>query len=334
MSNKPIQQSGKPRQTQTSMRLLRTMKFIRHVEESIAHKYAENKMRCPTHLSTGQEAVAVGVCLALAQKDQVFSTHRAHAHYLAKGGQLPAMLAEIYGKATGCCGGKGGSMHLIDLAAGFLGSTAIVGNSLPIAVGAALTNQILRTGKVVCVFFGDAATEEGVFHESINFAALRKLPILFVCENNLFSVYSPLQVRQPPNRVIWKFAAGYGLQTAHGNGYNVREVLQMTQKALCHIRSGKGPFFLEFATYRWREHCGPNFDNQLGYRDPREFKAWQKRDSIAGLEAELLAQNPRNAAGIRRMQIAIEKEVAQAFIFAEKAPFPKPNRAAANVWAK
>jgi len=224
-------------------------------------------------------------------------------------------------------------MHLIDLAAGFLGSTAIVGNSIPIAVGAALTNRILNTRKVVCVFFGDAAIEEGAFHEAANFAVLRKLEVLFICENNLFSVYSPLDVRQPPDRPIWRFASGYGMKSVHGDGNNAMEVFNLTRNALTHIRSGNGPCFLEFATYRWREHCGPNYDNELGYRSLREFNEWKARDPIATLEAELMSRGLLNTAAPSAIQSTIEKEVELTFQFAEESPFPSPDRMTVNLFA-
>ena len=177
------QQRG-PELMASPLDMLRAMTRIRMVEEEIAKRYPEQQMRCPVHLSIGQEAAAVGVCSALQSTDWAFSGHRNHAHYLAKGGNLKAMLAEIYGKATGCCGGKGGSMHLTDQNAGFIGATPIVGSTVPIAVGAALTAQREGNGRVVVVFLGDGAMEAGVVHESLNFAALKKLPILFACENN------------------------------------------------------------------------------------------------------------------------------------------------------
>ena len=170
--------------------LLFQMKRIRHVEEKIAARYHEGKMRCPTHLSIGQEAVASAVGLSLRRDDFAISTHRAHAHYLGKGGNLQAMIAEIYGRATGCSGGRGGSMHLIDLSAGFVGSTAIVGNSIPIGVGLGLSAKLHGTEQISCVFLGDGAIEEGVFYESANFAVVKRLPVLFLCENNFYSVYS------------------------------------------------------------------------------------------------------------------------------------------------
>ena len=241
-----------------------SMLRIRLVEESIANKYSEQKMRCPTHLSIGQEAIAVGVCSNLTNEDQVLSTHRAHAHYLAKGGCLNSMLAEVYGKVTGCSRGMGGSMHLIDKSVGFMGSTAIVGNTIPVAVGSALAMKINNKSSISCVFFGDGATEEGVFYESINFAIVRKLPVLFICENNFYSVYSGLEVRQPKERRIFEMVRAIGIEANYGDGNNVLEVSELTKAARDKIMSGQGPQFLEFDTYRWREHCGPNYDNDIG----------------------------------------------------------------------
>jgi pyruvate dehydrogenase E1 component alpha subunit len=290
-------------------------------------------MRCPTHLSIGQEAVAAGVCLALRQDDQVVSTHRAHAHYLAKGGNLKAMIAEIYGKSTGCSRGKGGSMHLIDLSVGFLGSTAIVANTIPIGVGAALSNQVLGHDKVACVFLGDAAIEEGVFHEAANFAVVRKLPVLFVCENNLYSVYSPLKVRQPDDRPIWRFAAGYGMASAHGDGNDAPSAYALAKEAVEHVRAGHGPFFLELATYRWREHCGPQYDNDLGYRTVEEFLEWQARDPIARLESHLETHCAGAKDDLREMKHTIAAEVDDAFRFADESPFPDAGEAFTQLFA-
>ena len=183
--------------TITLKKLYREMVRIRIVEESIAEHYPEQEMRCPVHFSIGQEAVAVGVCVHLDPSDHVFSNHRSHGHYLAKGGDLKAMVAEIYGKEAGCSRGFGGSMHLLDLKHGFLGAAPIVGSTIPIAVGSALTATVKEEDRVTVVFLGDGATEEGVFSESLNFAALKQLPVVFVCENNLYSVYSPLSVSQP-----------------------------------------------------------------------------------------------------------------------------------------
>ena len=197
-----------------------SMLRIRMVEEEIASKYPEQEMRCPVHLSIGQEGAAVGVCSALNTNDWIFSGHRNHAHYLAKGGNLKSMISEIYGKSTGCCGGKGGSMHLTDRSAGFIGATPIVGSTIPIAVGAALTAKRNKSNRVVVIFLGDGAMESGVVHESMNFAATAKLPIIFACENNLYSVYSSLEVRQPRNRKIYKMVKSHGIETYKFNTSN------------------------------------------------------------------------------------------------------------------
>jgi len=273
----------------TAVELWQAMLRIRRVEEAIADHYSEQEMRCPVHLSIGQEAAAVGVCAALHQKDWVLSGHRSHAHYLAKGGDLKRMLAEIYGKATGCCGGKGGSMHLTDQAAGFIGATPIVGSTVPIAVGAALTSQMRKEDRVVVIFLGDGAMEAGVVHESLNFASLKKLPVLFACENNLYSVYSPMAVRQPENRSLSQLAAGHGMETMLADGNDVQAVYAASLQACDSLRQGKGPVFLEMPTYRWREHCGPNYDNDIGYRTPEEFQNWQAKDPLEKIAARIPA---------------------------------------------
>jgi pyruvate dehydrogenase E1 component alpha subunit len=297
-------------------KLFESMLRIRLVEESIANKYSEQKMRCPTHLSIGQEAIAVGVCANLTSQDQVLSTHRAHAHYLAKGGCLNSMMAEIYGKASGCSKGMGGSMHLIDTSVGFMGSTAIVGNTIPVAVGLALEKKLTRKKSVACVFFGDGATEEGAFYESVNFAIIHSLPILFICENNLYSVYSGLEVRQPVDRKIYKMVRAMGISAQHGNGNDVEEVARKVKHAKTTILKSGGPQFLEFDTYRWREHCGPNFDNNIGYREESEFLKWKKRDPLKNFYSE------NSQKYIDRKIDAISQEIDDAHQFADDSKFP------------
>jgi len=307
--------------------LLFRMKRIRGVEETIAARYTEWKMRCPTHLCTGQEAVAAAVGLVLRKVDFAVSTHRAHGHYLGKGGSLPRMMAEIYGKATGCSAGKGGSMHLIDKSVGFMGSTAIVGNTIPLGVGLALSIKLHKTDQVSCVFLGDGAIEEGVFYEAVNFAALKQLPVLFICENNLYSVYSPLTVRQPKNRQIYELVSAIGVPSQEGNGNQVSEVFQKVSKAVDSIRQGKGPQFFEFHIYRWREHCGPNFDNDIGYRTEEEYLTWKARDPVQQFEQQLLEQQTISTEEIKQLEKTIEAEVEAAFQFAEDSPFPIPETA-------
>jgi pyruvate dehydrogenase E1 component alpha subunit len=310
----------------------RAMMRIRMVEEAIVAHYGEAEMRCPVHLSIGQEAAAVGSCQALATTDKVFSTHRCHAHYLAKGGDLRRMLAEIYGKAAGCVGGRGGSMHLMDIEKGVVASVPIVGSSIALAGGSALADK--RTGRnhVTAAYFGDASVEEGVFHETANLAALHKLPIVFVCENNLFSVYTPLRERQP-SRPLTDLAEAHGIATRHGDGNDVVEVHRMTKAAVDRARKGRGPAFLLFDTYRWREHCGPNYDNAIGYRTEAEFGRWKKRDPIGRLARQLRAAGQLSVEREAEITAEIAAEIAAAIEFARSAPLPTPDQAALHVYA-
>lgn len=314
--------------------LLFQMKRIRAVEEEIAHRYPQGKMRCPTHLSIGQEAVSAAAGLALRKNDLAVSGHRAHAHYLGKGGSLKAMIAEIYGKATGCAHGKGGSMHLIDESVGFMGSTAIVGGTVPVGVGLGLGIKLAKTDQVSCVFMGDAVAETGAFYESLNFAVLKKLPVIFICENNLYSVYTPLHKRQPAQRAIHEVAASFGARTAGGDGNDCEAVYQTIQSSLMHIRAGSGPVFLEFQTYRWREHCGPNYDNDIGYRTEAEFLEWKAKDPIPSQETLLLSRGEIDQEQIAAMNAAIVAEVQAAFDAAEAAPFPRAEEAFTHVYAR
>jgi TPP-dependent pyruvate/acetoin dehydrogenase alpha subunit len=314
--------------------LLFGMRRIRAVEETIAERYAEGRMRCPVHLSTGQEAVSAAVGLVLRPTDLAVSGHRAHAHYLAKGGSLPRMLAELYGKATGCSRGKGGSMHLIDEGAGFKGSTAIVGGTVPIGTGLGLSIKRRGTDQVACVFLGDAVVEEGVFFESVNFAVLHRLPVLYVCENNLYSVYSPLSVRQPAGRAIHAMVAGLGITTGAADGNDPEAVFFTCAEQVCAIRSGGGPAFLEYSTYRWREHCGPNFDNDIGYRTEAEYLAWKERDPVATYARRLLQSRELTEIDIDAMDREIAAEVRDAFVFAENSPFPSATTAGDHVYAR
>lgn len=316
-----------------SLRLLRDMVLIRKVEEGIADRYPNGEMRCPTHLSIGQEAAAVAVGVALEKGDLAISTHRAHAHYIAKGGSLPKMIAEIYGKVTGCCRGRGGSMHLIDKAVGFLGSTAIVGNSLPIGTGLSLALQLKKSRQLAAIFLGDGCIEEGSFYESVNFAVVRKLPALFVCENNLYSVYSPLSVRQPEGRKIYKMVQGLGMTSATADGNDVEAAYEASQAAITHIRGGNGPFFLELSTYRWREHCGPNFDNDLGYRTEEEFLGWKSRDPIERYQRRLLRRGVIDTNGLSALYAQLDIEVLAAFQFAESSAFPAQAEAFTDEYA-
>ncbi len=313
--------------------LYRVMLRIRRVEEALATRYAEQQMRCPMHLCIGQEAIAAGVCTALRRDDVVFSNHRAHGHYLAKGSNLNAMVAEIYGRSTGCCGGRGGSMHLIDLSVGFLGATPIVGGTVPLAVGAAWAAQLKGQDRIGVAFFGDGCFEEGVMHESLNFAALYRLPVLFVCENNNFSVYTPLQERQPA-RPIHTVAQAHGMSAWSGDGNDVEAVALIAREAVARARSGGGPQFLEFDTYRWREHCGPNFDDELNYRSAEEIAAGKERCPVLRARRRLIDERIVDEATLSEMEQEIAREIDVAFRFALESPAPLPAAAATKVYAQ
>lgn len=305
---------------------------IRKVEEALADQYPGEEMRCPLHLCIGQEAIAVGVSSALNQADVVFSNHRAHGHYLAKGGDLAAMIAEIFGRENGCCGGRGGSMHLIDKNVGFMGSTPIVGGTVPLAVGAAFKFFISAESNVSVIFLGDGCFEEGVVHKSLNFAALHKLPIIFVCENNNFSVYTPLSNRQP-SRPIYSIALAHGMHAEEGDGNDVLAISDIMDKAVQRARVGEGPSFLEFRTYRWREHCGPSFDDHLQYRSNSEIEAGLARCPITRFEAECLRNIPNFKDIQKELSDKIQNEIMSAFEYSRSGKKPELNSAFGNIYA-
>ena len=314
--------------------MLLSMLRIRRVEEAIAARYPEREMRCPVHLSIGQEAAAVGVIAALAPADLVMSAHRAHAHYLAKGGDLDALVAELYGKATGCTSGKGGSMHLLDVGAGMIGATPIVAGSLPVAVGTAFGAWMQGHTTVTAVFLGEGATEQGVFAECLNFAALKALPVLFVCENNGYSVYSPLDVRQAPGRDRCALAAAHGLVAVRADGNDVERTYLLAAAAVERARAGRGPSYLELDTYRWLEHCGPNVDDDLGYRTPEEAAAWHARCPLATYRDTCLARGVVTEADLIAAEAAIRVEIEAAFARAKAAPFPPESALLDGVYAE
>jgi pyruvate dehydrogenase E1 component alpha subunit len=316
------------------LRLYREMLRIRLVEEHIAEVYSQQQMRCPVHLSIGQEAVAVGVCSALTPRDYVFGGHRSHSHYLAKGGNLKAMIAELYGKAPGCSSGKGGSMHLIDPSCGFMGAAPIVGSTIAIATGAAMAAAMRGEDRVTVPFFGEGSTEEGAFYESINFAALKHLPIVFLCENNLYSVYSPLSVRQPAERDLLRLVKAMGMQAFGGDGNDVMAVRELMLEAVSKARCGEGPTLLEFSTYRWREHCGPSYDNDLGYRTESEFLAWKALCPIARMECQLLRNGTVTERELRAFREEFLAEAEDAVRFGKESPYPDQSVLMQDVYAE
>jgi TPP-dependent pyruvate/acetoin dehydrogenase alpha subunit len=323
-----FEDSGK----ELSYSLLYDMLRIRLIEEGIGDLYPEQEMRCPVHLCIGQEAIPVGVCSSLLKEDIVMGNHRSHGHYLAKGGDLKAMMAEIYGKSTGCSKGMGGSMHLVDLSVNFLGTTPIVAGIIPVAVGTAFASWMTNENRVTAIFLGRGATEEGVFAECLNFASLKKLPVVFISEDNLFSVYSPLSERQPSERDNVAIAKAYGIPGNRGDGNNIQTVYKLAQTAISHARTQQGPYFLEFETYRWREHCGPNFDNDLGYRSENEYQEWKQRCPVESFEKSLLDAKILKKNQVDEMRRAILQEFEEAVDFAKSSPFPDPGEIGKNLY--
>jgi pyruvate dehydrogenase E1 component alpha subunit len=292
--------------------LFRAMLRIRRIEETIEARYHQDQMKTPIHLVIGQEAAAVGCCTALRPSDLVYSSHRTHGAYLAKGGDLKRMLSEMHCRVNGCVASRGGSMHLIDKSVGMAGTSAIVGGAVPIAVGAALAAQMKGEDRVVVVFIGDATTEEGVMAESLNFAALKKVPIVFFCENNFYSVQSPLATRQPA-RDIRAWAEAHGMPAISVDGVNVLAVRDAVLKAAAHARAGNGPTFIEVPVYRFRAHGGAGDDSKTGYRDEAERAAWEAVDPLVLFRSFLTKKSVLHDSSIERMEREVASEIADAF---------------------
>ncbi len=306
-------------------RLYRALYRIRRLEEEIARVYPTDRIKSPVHLSIGQEAVSVGICEALRPRDVVFGTYRGHALYLAKGGDLRRMVAELYGKATGCTRGKGGSMHLIDPEQGVMGTSAVVGTTIANAVGYAYAVRYRSEDRIVASFFGDGATEEGVFSESLNFAVLKRLPVLFVCENNGYAIHTAQTKRQGTPNICGR-ARAFGLSADRLDGNDVVGLAQHARDVAARVRSGEGPWLLEVKTYRWREHVGPGEDFKLGYRSTEEAVPWKEADPVARLAKEL-------APVVRtQLEAEVEKEIAAAFAFAEESPYPAAEELMSDVF--
>ena len=305
---------------------------IRRIEESIAIKYLEWEMRCPVHLSIGQEAIPVGISTHLNTEDHVYSNHRSHGHYFAKGGSLKRMIAELYGKDAGCCGGRGGSMHLIDLEVGFIGSTPIVGGTVPLAVGDAWSAKLKGDERFSVIYFGDGCFEEGVLHESMNFAILHKLPVIFICENNGYSVYTQLNERQP-NRKIIDIAKAHGMDTHTAEGNDVLSIMEVSCGAIEQARNGNGPQFFEFQTYRWLEHCGPEDDDHLNYRPQGELSTWKERCPIEKLKNYITTKGLDYEAKFQSIESEIEIEISEAFAYAKNSKTPTIDQLENHIYA-
>jgi len=300
---------------------------IRECEESFVEPILSKEIVCPVHLYVGEEAIAVGVSANLKREDVVFGNHRSHGHYLAKGGEMKNMVAELYGKETGCSKGRGGSMHLISKSVNFLGSAPIVGGTISLATGAALSLKIRKLKNITVSFFGDGATGEGVLYESLNFASLNRLPILFVCENNFYSTHLPLREIRP-NDEIYKVASPFSIKSYVVDGNDVLKVYATAKKAIDDIRKGKGPVFIECRTYRLRGHVGPDDNIQGTHTDIRpkaEIEKWRKKEPLKRFEKYLLQKKAANKEELERMKNEVRKEVKEAHAFAKQSPYPKSN---------
>jgi pyruvate dehydrogenase E1 component alpha subunit len=303
--------------------LLFEMMRIRGVQLAIESLYPENEMQTPVHLCIGQEAVAVGVCANLKKKDYISSNHRGHGHYLAKGGNLRSLIAELYGRESGCSKGRGGSMHLVDTAVGHCGSSSIVGGGIPIGTGMGLAIKMQKKKNVSVIFFGDGAADEGVLYESVNFAVLKKLPVIFILENNQYSVCSHISKRQAGDNAFHTMTAKR-LMSKIVNGNDVLQVYDAVNKAVTRARTGRGPSFIECRTYRIRGHAGCEEQDVENYRPVSEIEHWKKLCPIASFQKQLLKRKIITQREINKMAGRIEKEIRDAFEFALKSPHPKP----------
>ena len=296
-----------------ALKLLKDMLRIRRMEEKAAELYGAGKIRGFLHLYIGEEAVAAGVMPNLTAEDAIVATYREHGHALLRGVSMNAIMAEMYGKQEGCSGGRGGSMHLFDATTRFYGGNAIVGGGLPLAVGLALADKMQARQRVTACFFGEGALAEGVFHESMNLAALWQLPVLFCCENNLYAMGTAL-IRSESQTDLCAKVASFGIPTMKTDGMDIVAVHEAAQEATRHVRSGKGPYFVEFQTYRFRAHS--MFDPEL-YRDKAEVEEWKQRGPIHTFSARLKQQGQLTEEGFLELDRQAAAEVQEAVDFAE-----------------
>ncbi len=309
----------------TAVALYKTMLRIRLAERKVSEIYPSDKIQSPIHLSTGQEAVSAGFGLALRREDHVYGTYRGHGIYIAKGGNLGRMFAELYAKGTGCSGGKGGSMHLTAPEVGLMGCSAIVASTIPLAVGDAMASRLLKRKRVSAAMFGDGAIDEGVFFESVNFAVLRNLPVMFILENNGYAVHSRVRDRHK-QLDLYRIVEGLGLPGKRFDGNDVFRVYEEISKAAQHIRTGGGPALLEFVTDRWNEHVGANNDWNAPYRPADERSQAEKRDPLVRAQTVLAKDYRITPAEFARWEQEEIKDIERAVDFAEKSPFPSVER--------
>jgi pyruvate dehydrogenase E1 component alpha subunit len=307
---------------------------MRYFEEIISEIYKEGLIRTPVHLGIGQEATSAGILVNKTPADSVFSHHRCHNHFIGSGGSLNALAAELFGKRDGCSGGRGGSVHLVAREVGFLGTSAILGESVALGVGAAFGKKQLRKSGLSIVFFGDAALEEGIFWESLNFAALHSLPVVFVCENNLYSNESSLQKRLPNGSKFTDRVKSFGVDALQIDGNDSVQISNLSEKILSDIRVNPRPIFIECETYRWKEHVGPFFDyeQERSYRSKDELQNWMSKCPINKLEKHLVENDLVMAEELISIRTRVKSECTQAIEFAENSQFPELNSSHVNLY--
>jgi len=320
--------------TKIKKNLMHCMLRIRRVEEYIDAEYLKDQMRTPIHLYNGQEAIASGVCATLNNDDTISSNHRSHGHYLAKGGDLKALIAELHCRSAGCSGGFGGSMHLVDTAIGHLGSSAIVGGGIPIGTGHALAFALRKEKRVSVVFLGDGAAEEGVLYESINFAVLKHLPVIYILENNKIAICSPFENRQPCQSIFHNAYSPEMLTTACINGNDVEAVYIAASQAVIRARNGLGPSFIEANTYRMLGHSGSATQDAKGYRDMEEMEEWRQKCPISAYKKQLISAKVISAEEFAVMDTAIGAEIQNSFQFSQQLPFADPSEIARTVFCE
>jgi pyruvate dehydrogenase E1 component alpha subunit len=303
--------------------LYKKMVTIRLFEEKVQDLYARGLIPGLAHLYIGEEAVATGICANLRREDYITSTHRGHGHVIAKGAELKYMMAELFGKKTGYCKGKGGSMHIADVEIGILGANGIAGGGIPIAVGAGLSAKMRKTDQVTVCFFGDGASNNGTFHEGLNFASVHRLPVVFICENNLYGI----SVSQKQHQAIQDIsirAVAYNMPGITLDGNDVLAVYEASGKAIQRARAGEGPTLLECKTYRWRGHHEGDPNQGRRYRTMEEVQEWIKKCPIKRFEEKLVGEKVLNKTKIKNIWEEVEKKIGEAVEFANQSPFPDP----------
>lgn len=301
--------------------ILRKMILIRLAEEKIADNISIGKINCPCHLAIGQEAVAVAVAMNLKGGDKTFGAHRSHSHYLAQNEDTYSLFAEVLGKFDGCSKGMGGSMHIIDRENGFYGSVPIVGATIPIATGAGLANKMNLKGEIAVSYFGDGACEEGVLHESLNLASVLNIPVVYVCENNLFSSHMHIDLRQPSNSTA-RFADAHNIKNTTVDGNDVIKMYILLKEEIHSIRKDNKPYFLEAITYRWRGHVGHREDLDVGVKRSEDLHLWKKKDPIKRLSSAMINNGLYTEEDLKTLKDEIKSKIDSDWVRAESAEYP------------